>query len=753
MARRYPTLFALALTLAPVPGTAGGLDLSTLGFPGDTRVESVRQEGSALRVSLSANAGGFVTEARLEALNNALREAYPEARSISVTSGGKPLWQYLPPVPSIPPQTSEPSTEGAVTGALTGRTIVLSPGHGYYASSSTAWSLQRGYWYGIVEDFMNQEIIQNVYNLLVNNGATVYVTREMDKTAGNCATVFTFADFTRSAPNLPWWQMAALYYVQKVGAPLSVSDNGRSGDYNRDIAARPLYANWRNADILVSLHNNATSSHTARGTTTLYDTSNGYANKDKNGNTGANVGSLPLATKLQNRIVSLMRANYYSSWRDLGLLASDGGYGENRIATRPAALIEAAFFDEPNDNAALQDENWRLLLAKAIYLGICDYFNVTPTYNTNVQGTAGTWGARPISPVWSLKLPSKADAAPASADGWVYAATSGGVVLGIPALASTGFTPGVARWTQPLGAAVKARPAVYGDSLYVATAAGKVVALNRATGGVRWSTMVASSGGLSASPCPTPDGGLVVASDNGRVYLLRQSDGSLVQSFPAAGSLGTIIGTPAVPSGLGVWVTSASGAVRLLSPDLTTIRWEAATGSPITTSPFVSSDSGLVFVTGGNNVVYAWNAATGNPAPGWLGSGINLGGPSRSSPWAANGWVAAGRDDHALAGLLVSGAGYAPGLPLKPFGVREFPSPPVVVNDTIYIGGADGRFYALRRTAGSGDPAAGWRVFDSATVGLPGQFLTAACVTGPTADDRVIAAATNGYLYAFPLNP
>jgi outer membrane protein assembly factor BamB len=300
---------------------------------------------------------------------------------------------------------------------------------------------------------------------------------------------------------------------------------------------------------------------------------------------------------------------------------------------------------------------------------------------------------------------------------------------------------------------VKARPAAYGDSLYVATVTGKIAALNRATGALRWSTTVPASGALTASPCPTPDGGVVVASDNGRVYLLRQSDGSLVRTFPSAGSLGAITGTPAVPSGLGVWVTSASGAVRLLSPDLTTIRWEAATGSPITTSPFVSSNDGLVFVTGGNNVMYAWNAATGNPAPGWLGSGINLGGPSQSSPWVSNGWAVAGRDDHALAGLLVSGTGYAPGFPLRPFGVREFSSPPVVVNETMYVGSAGGKFYALGRTTGSADPGAAWRVFDSATVGLPGQFLAAACVTGPTSEDRVVAACTNGYLYAFTLNP
>jgi hypothetical protein len=83
----------------------------------------------------------------------------------------------------------------------------------------------------------------------------------------------------------------------------------------------------------------------------------------------------------------------------------DGSYGENRLATRPAVIIEIAFMDRPTpDNAALRDEKFKSLAAEAISQGITDYFasladNIAPSIPVNVSArNAGgqvnvTWDA------------------------------------------------------------------------------------------------------------------------------------------------------------------------------------------------------------------------------------------------------------------------------------------------------------------------------------------------------------------------
>ena len=68
----------------------------------------------------------------------------------------------------------------------------------------------------------------------------------------------------------PGWQEGAVYFVQALGAPPDVWNTGIS-DYARDINSRPLYANWIDADVVVSIHNNGGG---GTGTETWYDETN-----------------------------------------------------------------------------------------------------------------------------------------------------------------------------------------------------------------------------------------------------------------------------------------------------------------------------------------------------------------------------------------------------------------------------------------------------------------------------------------------
>ncbi len=71
---------------------------------------------------------------------------------------------------------------GKPQGALTGKTVFLSPGHGWYYSSTLGrWATQRGNNGGIIEDLSNGEaVMQHLTQYLHNAGANVWTCRERD---------------------------------------------------------------------------------------------------------------------------------------------------------------------------------------------------------------------------------------------------------------------------------------------------------------------------------------------------------------------------------------------------------------------------------------------------------------------------------------------------------------------------------------------------------------------------------------------
>ena len=108
----------------------------------------------------------------------------------------KPFREYLPqaapggqkPEPKDNASTEAGSTpfrgQGQPSGELSGKSIFVSAGHGwYYSSSNTRWQTQRfnASDLGIVEDFSNAEAVDNwLTKYLWNAGAGVYTTRERD---------------------------------------------------------------------------------------------------------------------------------------------------------------------------------------------------------------------------------------------------------------------------------------------------------------------------------------------------------------------------------------------------------------------------------------------------------------------------------------------------------------------------------------------------------------------------------------------
>ena len=67
-------------------------------------------------------------------------------------------------------------------GALSGKRVYLSPGHGFYYDETWGWTTQRGTTFGLIEDIHTCEIISDyVAKYLHNAGATAFVCRERSK--------------------------------------------------------------------------------------------------------------------------------------------------------------------------------------------------------------------------------------------------------------------------------------------------------------------------------------------------------------------------------------------------------------------------------------------------------------------------------------------------------------------------------------------------------------------------------------------
>ncbi len=233
--------------------------------------------------------------------------------------------------------------------ALAARRIALSPGHGYYLNG-TRWVLQRDFFSGIVEDFVNHDLITLVNGLLVEAGADVRPTRNLDRDAGPGESGF------------PKWQEAARYHVKALGADPSVWNESGFTHLEQDIRSRPRYANAIGAEVLVSVHNNGGG---GTGTETLYDNANAAAAESRR-----------LADALHTRVIAAIRRDYDPAWADRRVQGFNGNYGENRLATRPAVIMEIAFMDRPTpDNAALRDDRFKRIVATAIRDGLRDYFD------------------------------------------------------------------------------------------------------------------------------------------------------------------------------------------------------------------------------------------------------------------------------------------------------------------------------------------------------------------------------------------
>ncbi len=167
-------------------------------------------------------------------------------------------------------------------------------------------------------------------------------------------------------PDRPRWEGAAVYHVQFNGAPTSVYDPYEDG-HGSDPSSRSRWAAWEHPAgedaVYVSWHSNAGG---GTGTATYTYDGSSYAKVE---------GSDELGDLLQDEIVNAVRALWDGDWTDRG--RQEAAFSElnpGHDDEMPAALVELAFHDDPDDVALLKDPAFRRDAARAMARAVVRYF-------------------------------------------------------------------------------------------------------------------------------------------------------------------------------------------------------------------------------------------------------------------------------------------------------------------------------------------------------------------------------------------
>jgi outer membrane protein assembly factor BamB len=220
---------------------------------------------------------------------------------------------------------------------------------------------------------------------------------------------------------------------------------------------------------------------------------------------------------------------------------------------------------------------------------------------------------------------------------------------------------GHAIWTKSLGLLSASTPAVTSNTLYATVLStghprhpGRIVALNSATGAIRWFRSLPSPSESS----PLVDHGRVFfGSQDGIVYALKADDGAVLWTYRAAGA---VKASPSL-SGGALYFGDYSGHVQAISEQTGRRLWiSSSEGALLGSGTFYSTAAvvyGRVFLGNTDGRIYAYDASTGR-----LDWAVQTGDYVYASPAVTN----------------------APGL-----------------GPTIYLGSYDGTFYALNARTGS----------------------------------------------------
>lgn len=297
---------------------------------------------------------------------------------------------------------------------------------------------------------------------------------------------------------------------------------------------------------------------------------------------------------------------------------------------------------------------------------------------------------------------------------------------------------GALRWSQPIGdtRGCGATPAVAYGRVY-APSFDRTAAYDARTGTLRW--RLDSPGG---SAC---DFGRTPTASNGRIFLITGSANTAVEArdaasgrllwwqegcapLPSGCAVATMFAPPAVADGV-VYVANYIGAVLAYSANSGHLLWArqiAPEGTIIDAAPVVEGD--VIYISAHNGRLYALNRANGSVR--WSAP---TGEYNHSTPALADGVLYVGSDGEGITAIDA----HTGAVRWRHRALGDVRTSPAVANGVVYLGAADGKLYALDARSGA--------VLHSRQVAPVGRLFS----PSPAVADGVIYVDTGERLFAF----
>lgn len=274
-----------------------------------------------------------------------------------------------------------------------------------------------------------------------------------------------------------------------------------------------------------------------------------------------------------------------------------------------------------------------------------------------------------------------------SAFGNVFVGTTGGEVIALSAV------DGEEVWRVNVGSEVLAPPVGGGDAVFVQTIDGRLLALERGDGRIRWSfdnpVPVLT---LRGTATPLYGDGIVYAGfANGMLAAVRASNGEPVWQhrimLPEGRSeldrMVDVDGTPLLSGGV-IYAVAFQGRLKALRASDGSLLWERDIGSHLD----LAQGYDQLYVVDGDDVVVAVDQRSADEA--WRQDGLFR--RRLSSPAAFSNYVVVADGEGYLHVLAQSDGRFLGRTRVDRSGVR---SPPVIGGDLIYVLGNSGRLRAL----------------------------------------------------------
>ena len=350
------------------------------------------------------------------------------------------------------------------------------------------------------------------------------------------------------------------------------------------------------------------------------------------------------------------------------------------------------------------------------------------------------------APAWTYSAGAALWASPATDDRCAFIGDERGTLHAVR------LADGARVWTVDSGAPIHGGVLVADDAVFVLNDAGQLLRLDRATGQLRWRTAIGGGDVVRHSPSatefsydftgPTPalaDGTLYLPAASGDVVALDSATGAIRWRA----TIGGLLRNSVLVAGDRLVVGSWSGRIAALSREDGRVLWTFETGQPVTADPKLCGDA--VLVGSRNSKLYCLALADGTTR--W--TRFHAGSWIESAPLVAAGELIVGSSDLRTVSVLDPATGeqrWSTDVLGWTWGT------PAATRDTIFAGAAgatgypiaqDGGMVALDRRTG----APKWR---ARLAPLADRYVTGIAGSPIIAGHLVLFASQDGRLYALP---